>query len=163
MTSILFYIVAVLSFGCALSVILQRNPVYSALSLVGFLFLQAVYFVLLHAYFLAVVQILIYAGAIMVLFVYVVMVTKLGTGELPRLHFKPVSIFLGALFASLLFYLFQSGKPLTSISAQDMGNNIVEIGKLLFSEYVLPFEFISLLLIVAMVGVVVLNRRNHDN
>ncbi|MBI2026409.1 MAG: NADH-quinone oxidoreductase subunit J [Deltaproteobacteria bacterium] len=162
MSQILFYVVALLSLGCALSVILQRNPVYSALSLVGFLFLQAVYFVILRAYFLAVVQVLIYAGAIMVLFVYVVMVMNLSSDDLPRLHFKPVSIFLGGLFASILFYLFQSDKPITRIQALVVENNITEIAKLLFSEYVLAFEYISFLLVVAMVGVVVLNQRTQS-
>ncbi|MBI2608786.1 MAG: NADH-quinone oxidoreductase subunit J [Deltaproteobacteria bacterium] len=158
MEHILFYVISGLAIISALSVILNKNPVYSALSLVGFLFVQAILFVLLKAYFIAIVQVLVYTGAIMVLFVYVVMVMKLNEELLPRIRLRPFSLFLAGLFASYLFYIF-SKTPTFSHPVLKTGD-ISEIGELLFSKYVLPFEVISLLLLVAMVGAVVLNRKS---
>ena len=162
MENILFYIVAGLSILGALSVILNRNPVYSALCLVGFLFVQAILYILLKAYFIAAVQVLVYAGAIMVLFVYVVMVMKLSSQSIPKIGLHPFSIFLAGIFGTILFYLFVQN-PLKEIMPQaQLTGEIKNIGHVLFSEYVLPFEVISLLLIVAMVGVVVLNRNRKE-
>ena len=164
MENTLFYIVATLAVIAALTVISNKNPVYSALSLVGFLFVQAILFVLLKAYFLATIQILIYAGAIMVLFIYVVMVMRLSGEALPKIRFRPFSIFCDGLFGAILIYIFLKN-PFTHstilMPLNDMGE-IRTIGKLLFTDYVLPFEVISLLLIVAMVGAVVLNRKEKS-
>lgn len=162
MEHILFYIVASLSILGALFVILNRNPVYSALCLVGFLFVQAILYVLLKAYFVAVVQVLVYAGAIMVLFVYVVMVMKLSSKSIPKIGLHPFSIFLAGIFSTTLFYLFKEN-PLKEVTETvQLTGEIKNIGNLLFSEYVLPFEVISLLLIVAMVGAVVLNQKRKE-
>ncbi|HLD73952.1 MAG TPA: NADH-quinone oxidoreductase subunit J [Bdellovibrionota bacterium] len=162
MENILFYIVATLSIVGALSVILNRNPVYSALSLVGFLFVQAILYVLLKAYFIAAVQVLVYAGAIMVLFVYVVMVMKLSSQSIPKIGLHPFSIFLAGIFGTALFYLFTQN-PLKEVTGTaQLTGEIKNIGQLLFSEYVLPFEVISLLLIVAMVGAVILNQKRKE-
>ena len=161
MEPILFYIVGGVAILSALSVILNKNPVYSALSLVGFLFVQAILFVLLKAYFIAIVQVLVYTGAIMVLFVYVVMVMKLNQETLPRIRLRPFSIFLAGLFASYLFYVFSRTTSFPEKATQV--GDISAIGELLFSKYVLPFEVISLLLLVAMVGAVVLNRKGKHH
>ncbi len=162
MENILFYIIACLSILGALCVILNRNPVYSALCLVGFLFVQAIFYVLLKAYFIAVVQVLVYAGAIMVLFVYVVMVMKLSSQSISKIGLHPFSIFLAGIFGTTLFYLFMEN-PLKEVTGgTQLTGEIKNIGHLLFSEYVLPFEVISLLLIVAMVGAVVLNRNRKE-
>ncbi len=166
MEKILFYIVAGLAIVAAIAVISNKNPVYSALSLVGFLFVQAIIFVLLKAYFLATIQVLIYAGAIMVLFIYVVMVMRLTGESLPKIRLRPFSIFLAGVFGVILFYFFLKN-PLTSPSVilsetKDLSGEIKTIGQLLFTDYVLPFEVISLLLLVAMVGAVVLNRKEKS-
>ena len=162
MNSFIFTILALSSVGLALSIVVFRNPIYCALSLIAFLFVEAALFVLLNAYFLAVVQVLIYAGAIMVLFTYVIMVMNVGREDLPHIRFRPFSLFLGGVFASMLFYVFRRYPAVTAdVSPIAKTGDIAHIGELLFSKYIFPFEFVSLLLLVAMVGAVVLSKKKE--
>lgn len=166
METVVFYVFAVLALAGALMVVTFRNPVSSALSLVLTLFSTAVLFVLLLADFIAVIQILVYAGAIMILFLFTVMFLNLKSDRLmfesKHLHFK-----LGALLAVLLFvgYFaslgFKKGLSLSNISTSNLdGFGTVEgVGTTLFTDYLLPFELTSILILVAIIGVVVIAKK----
>jgi NADH-quinone oxidoreductase subunit J len=158
----LFYILAGLAIAAGLSVVLQRTPVYSALSLILVLCSLAVVYLLLGAEFLAVVQVIVYAGAIMVLFVFVIMLLN-ARQEVPtdRSRFaRQLGLPLLALFlAEILFVVLDyfSGAVFASGQTFDAGPRAV--GSLLFRNYVLPFEVTSILILVAVMGAVVLAKK----
>lgn len=157
-----FYIFAVLTIVAALGVILQRTPVFSALSLIVVLCSLAVLYVTLDAVFLAAIQVIVYAGAIMVLFVLVIMV--LNARSEVHTEGSRLARWLGAplLAALLLEILFLVWKPLSSgapASAASLDAGPAAIGALLFRNYVLPFEVTSILILVAIVGAVVLAKK----
>ncbi|MGH7886179.1 MAG: NADH-quinone oxidoreductase subunit J [Thermodesulfobacteriota bacterium] len=160
-SSVIFYIFAILSIAGAIMVVSSKNPVSSAVSLVLTLFSTAVIFVLLSAHFAAAIQILVYAGAIMILFLFTVMFLNIKEDELkfdtlniPRkLTFLFIFILLTGYFASKLFI---SSKPFPSLDNPDNFGTVGEVGKLLFTDYLLPFELTSILIVVAIVGVVVI-------
>jgi NADH-quinone oxidoreductase subunit J len=142
-----------------------RNPVYSALALLVMFFHVAGLFVTLHAEFLAVIQILIYAGAILVLYLFVVMLLNLKREE--RLHHQwMVGLFLGfVLFAegALLFIkgntVLGQGRATGGPAVSLTEGNTEAIGELLYSTYLFPFEVAALILLVAMVGAVILTKK----
>lgn len=160
-----FAFVAVVS---GIGVIFSRNAVYSALLLVGNFFCLAVFYVLLDAQFLAAVQLTVYAGAIMVLFVFVVMLLS-PAGEqhlLRRMRSQGwIALPLGViLIGQLLFVVVSSSMspargPYTLEHMNDLGGSVQAVGSVLFTDYLLPFEATSLLLVVALVGAVVLGKR----
>ncbi|MDH5752424.1 MAG: NADH-quinone oxidoreductase subunit J [Deltaproteobacteria bacterium] len=165
-----FYILAALAVGGALSVVLFRSPVYCALSLVAtFLCLAGIY-VLLNSEFVAAIQVLIYAGAIMVLFLFVIMLLNLRSDK-PLRHSWTWPKLLGIGFAVAIIFqligIFHSpaarmgpaGKYSTEYLQQKGAVEVV--GEVLFTEYVLPFEIISILLMVAVVGAVILAKRRE--
>jgi NADH-quinone oxidoreductase subunit J len=164
--AILFYVFAALTLGCGALVVanpFSRNPVTSAMFLVLTIISMAGLFVLLHAFFLAAVQILVYAGAVIVLFLFVIMLLDLKAEALRRI--KIYGLFAGAVSvgAILTIFLKSLGATLFNSDSQprvEGGTN--ELGKLLFSNYVLPFEVVSVLLLVAMVGVILLSKKNLD-
>ena len=155
-----FGIVAVI--GSAL-VVLNRNPVYSALSLVMTLFSVAALYVLLGAYFVAAVQVLVYAGAIVVLFLFVLMLLNVGHEESIREAFRFRTI-LGALLG--LVFVVSAGWTMWSLLVTDSvaeripsdAGHTQSIGRLLFQNYLVPFEITSVILLAGLVGVVVLIR-----
>lgn len=172
-----FWITAVLAVVTGLNVIVQRNPIYSALFLVANFFCLAVFYLLLNAQFLAIVQIIVYAGAIMVLFLFVITLLSPGreeTGGDPLARIRiPVSV-LGVAFAAGLALLLGGSaiRGLHGVSAIDgscpvptdnhLGGGlgcVNTIGDRLFSTYLFPFEVTSLLLLLAMLGAVVLAKR----
>ncbi len=161
---ILFYVFAFLTLVCGFLVVLNpfsRNPVTSAMFLVLTIACLAGLFVLLHAFFLAAVQILVYAGAVMVLFLFVIMLLDLPAEE--RRKVKKTGIVLGlisvgAILAILMRSLLQS--PLNPDPAPTLEGSTIPLGKLLFTQYLLPFEIISLLLLVAMVGAILLSKKD---
>ena len=166
----MFYVFAALALAGGLMVISFKNPVSSALSLVLTLFSTAVLFVLLLADFIAVIQILVYAGAIMILFLFTVMFLNLKPDALKfeskHLGFK-VSILLVILafvgyFASLGFKkgLFLSGN--TSASDIEGFGSVQAVGMSLFTDYLLPFELTSILILVAIIGVVVIAKKRAN-
>jgi NADH-quinone oxidoreductase subunit J len=117
-------------------------------------------FVLLHAFFLAAVQILVYAGAVMVLFLFVIMLLDLKSEE--RRKIKKLGVVGGVIAAGAILYIFLSSlsaSPPRVAPGQPFEGGTVELGKELFGHYILPFEIVSLLLLVAMVGVVLLSKR----
>jgi NADH-quinone oxidoreductase subunit J len=163
---ILFYVFAALTLGCALLVIVNpfsRSPVTSAMFLVLTIISMVGLFVLLHAFFLAWVQILVYAGAVMVLFLFVIMLLDLKAEVLRKIKFY--GLFVGVLSVGTILTLFLKSlhkTPLDPASPPVVEGNPDTLGKLLFSSYVLPFEVVSILLLVAMIGVILLSKRNLD-
>lgn len=166
---ILFFIFGAVSLIGAIAVISFRHPIYSALSLIVTFFAQAGLFVLLGAHFVAAVQVIVYAGAIMVLFLFVIMLLNLGTlsakGLMTR-KLKGVAIVLGILFAAQGIYIAVNAlKGNTAVaSAQEAAEPVTTeyIGTLLFGEYLLPFEVTSLILLAALIGVIVLVKRENQ-
>jgi len=161
METALFYIFASLTLASGLLVILSRNPITSAMFLVITIAFLAGLFVLLHAFFLAAVQILVYAGAVMVLFLFVIVLLDLRAEE--RRRFNAFGIAAGVIGIASLGYVLVStivkGRPGVGASATLEGATI-PLGKTLFTNYLLPFEIVSVLLLVAMVGVILLSKRD---
>ena len=167
MEAFFFFVFAAIAVASAVLLVLFRNPVYSALSLVTTLFCLAGLFVLLQAYFLAAVQVIVYAGAIMVLFLFVIMLLNLGHPEAlePRVNrYRRTSVVLlmGLLVAELsLLALQRLGAP-SPPEGTVFTDHIPAIGRLLYTDYLFPFEVASLILLVALVGVMVLVKRERS-
>ena len=161
--AIAFYSLAILMVLSALAVILARQPITAVLALVLALFMMAGLFILLGAFFVAAIQILVYAGAIMVLFLFVVMLLDLTPETIRRTRQNTLRV-LGAAFGiAFIVKLIQAldslrSSPLDLHAAMRYGTT-QEIGKLLFTTYALPFEVASVLVLVGIVGAVVLAKR----
>jgi NADH-quinone oxidoreductase subunit J len=162
---IFFYLFAALTVICAIMVVanpFSRNPVTSAMFLVLTIVFMAGLFVLLHAFFLAAVQILVYAGAVMVLFLFVIMLLDLKVEE--RRKIKMVGAGLGTVaVGAVAFLLVRTVLDLSKtrpVTTPQMEGATTSLGKMLFTNYVLPFEIVSLLLLVAMVGVILLSKKD---
>ena len=164
MQDALFYIFAFLTLVFGFLVIanpFSRNPVTSAMFLVLTIISLAGLFVLLHAYFLAAVQVLVYAGAVMVLFLFVIMLLDLKTEEMRRV--KALGLIGGLISVGAILAIFLSSllhAPLGAAESPTVQGSTVLLGKLLFTDYLLPFEIVSVLLLVAMVGVVLLSKKD---
>jgi NADH-quinone oxidoreductase subunit J len=159
---ILFYIVAAVAVLAALNVVLQRTPVYSALSLIVVLCSLAVVYLLLGAEFMAVIQVIVYAGAIMVLFVFVIMLLNAGRETLSQR--SQIAKWLGApivggFLAEMLMVVWTQFPTHAAASSVRVDGSPTAIGHSLFSSYVLPFEVTSVLILVAVLGAVVLARK----
>jgi NADH-quinone oxidoreductase subunit J len=164
--TVVFYVFAALAVAGAIVVIAHSNPVYSAVSLVLTLFSTAVLFILLHADFVAVIQVLVYAGAIMILFIFTVMFLNLRPESFKfdskYMYFK-VSVFFALLllvgyFASIGFRMGlkinYAGEPADFGSAEG-------VGTVLFTDYLLPFELTSVLIVAAIIGVVAIAKKRE--
>jgi NADH-quinone oxidoreductase subunit J len=158
----LFLVLAVLTIASALVVVVHRSPIYSALGLVGTLFLLAVFFIGLDAHMVAVLQIIVYAGAIVVLFLFVIMLLNLQVEE--RSTVSP-SLFGVALAGGVAL----GGLTLLGIIRTPLGAPVPvhagyggteSLGERLFTVWLLPFELTSLLLLVAIVGAVVVGKKH---
>ncbi len=169
MSALLFILFAGLAIGCAVSMIVQRNPLYSAISLIGVFISLACIYVTLAAPFIAAVQIIVYAGAIMVLVVFVIMLLNVEEEERPAFRLRylvPTAILFAALLvAEASFVIFtvqtspyQQAHPSASANPSEVGLT-ASIGRGLFTQYLLPFEITSLLLLMAIVGAMTLARR----
>lgn len=162
-TDLLFYVFAglTLAFGflCVANP-LSRNPVTSAMFLVLTIICLAGLFVLLHAFFLAAVQILVYAGAVMVLFLFVIMLLDVREEERRRLH--TFGLVLGGIsvvaILGLLIHAVAGAVPAT-VDAPMVEGSTRALGRILFERYLLPFEVLGVLLLVAMVGVILLSKK----
>src|SRR3954465_675490 len=147
MQDILFYIFAMLAVACGFLVIanpFSRNPVTSAMFLVLTIASLAGLFVLLHAFFLAAVQVLVYAGAVMVLFLFVIMLLDLKAEERRKIKILGLAggvISVGAILS--IFFKSLGSASLNATRAPDFKAGTMELGKLLFSQYLLPFEIVS--------------------
>ncbi len=162
MTQIVFLFLAALAVGAAINVLAQKHVLYSALSLIVMLTAISVLFVLLQADFLAMIQVIVYAGAIMVLFVFVIMLLNLPDDEdgADRLRWlKFVGIPLGVFFLLLVVRTLWITGAGEAVTAQVAGSPQA-IGKSLFTDYVLPFEATSLLILIALIGAVVFAKKD---
>src|SRR5882762_167263 len=164
MTTILFIIFAGLAIGCAIGVISQSNPLYSAISLIGVFIALASLYVTLAAPFIAAVQVIVYAGAIMVLVIFVIMLLNVEHSEPRRKRLRflaPVAIGMAAILiaeTAFILYSVQSSENRLPGNISDIGLTH-SIGEGLFTRYLLPFEVTSVLLLMAIVGAMSLARR----
>lgn len=161
MEQIFFYIFAVIAVISAVAVVSSRNPVHSALYLIICLLQVAAVYILLRSPFLAVVQVFVYVGAVMVLFLFAVMVLDLGRESFKdQLHQQgPVAVAVVVGLLALVGGLVLKGRitaPLGKYTEAALMKNTEVIGKTLYTKYIFPFEVVSLLLLVALVGAVVL-------
>jgi NADH-quinone oxidoreductase subunit J len=167
---VVFGAMFIVTLGAAIAMIFARNAVHVALFLVLTQVGLAVAFLLQGAFFVAAIQIIIYAGAIMVLFLFVVMLLGVDRREAlqePLRWQRPVALGLGVLLAAQVLYVSWQGIDLTFAGGGEEaiqeinseGGNVLGIARVLFGRYLLPFEVTSVLLIVAIVGVMVLTRR----
>jgi NADH-quinone oxidoreductase subunit J len=160
---IFFYVFAGLTLLCGLLVVanpFSRNPVTSAMFLVLTIVSMAGLFVLLHAFFLAAVQVLVYAGAVIVLFLFVIMLLDLKAEQRRRINRFTLGagvIAVGAV-AALAVRAIVAARPGAGLTPQLEGAT-APLGKALFTQYLLPFEIVSVLLLVAMVGTILLSKR----
>jgi NADH-quinone oxidoreductase subunit J len=160
---VLFYVFAALTLLCGVLVIanpFSRSPVTSAMFLVLTIVSLAGLFVLLHAFFLAAVQVLVYAGAVMVLFLFVIMLLDLKAEE--RRKIKVLGIVGGLVSVGAILVIFLSSllnAPFGAAESPTLAGGTVQLGKMLFTQYLLPFEIVSVILLVAMVGVVLLSKK----
>ena len=178
-----FVVVGAISLGSAVAMILLPNPVHAALMLVLNFFTIAVFYAVLEAQFLAVVQIIVYAGAIMVLFLFVLMLMGVSTAQAITQRIRgqvPISLFLGVvLFAAIAVgvagpYMGEasvcgaevgavsSGEPCAGLAGANSEGNVRGVGLLLFTDYVWPFEVTSVLLVIAAVGAMVLGKHGES-
>jgi NADH-quinone oxidoreductase subunit J len=161
MIQILFFFFAAVAVGAAINVLVQKHVLYSALSLILMLTAMSVLFILLRADFLAVIQVIVYAGAIMVLFVFVIMLLNLPQDEdgADRLRWlKFVGIPLGLFFLFLVGATVWNVEPGGAAQTRFVGSPQA-IGQALFTDYLLPFEATSLLILIALVGAVVFAKK----
>ena len=171
MDALVFYISGLLMIASALLVVTRKNPVYSAILLVVFFLLTSVNFLVLRSPFLAVIQVLVYGGAIMVLFLFVLMLLNLTEEELDE-KVEPRRKLLAGAGSACLFVLLcwavSSSERIRAAGAVDLTGKVEgkastagetrEIGKALFSEHILPFEFTSILIFIAIIGAIYLTR-----
>jgi NADH-quinone oxidoreductase subunit J len=160
MTDALFWTFSVLMLASGLVVIAGRNPIHCTMALVFSLFCMAGLFVLLEAYFLAAVQVLVYAGAVMVLFLFVIMLLDLKAEARRKLRIMS-TILGGAVAAGFAweFFCVLKKSPLPGPASHVATGTVENVGKALFTDSLIPFEVTSLLLLVAMIGAVLLSRK----
>ena len=157
-----FYLLAGLLVISSLLVVFQRNVVHSAMALVAALFLIAIFFVTLHAPMVGVLQVLIYAGAIMVLFLFVIMLLNPAALEQRHGSWWALGSIAAILLAAGLVAVMNGSEPAPdSIAGTELFGSPEMLAKSLFTDFVLPFEIASILLLVAIVGAVVLGKREH--
>lgn len=163
MAQVLFFYFGAVVVGTAALVVTLRNPVYSAMSLLITFFHVAGLFILLNAEFIAATQVLVYAGAILVLYLFVVMLLNLKREERYHQQYLLGALLGAVILTELVLILFRTRfQPAigayTPAKIQAMGNTEA-VGKALFTTYLLPFEVASLVLLVAMIGAIVLAKR----
>jgi NADH-quinone oxidoreductase subunit J len=156
---IVFVLVAVTAIGTALGLVIRPNPLHGALFLVANLFCVAVLYLMLRAEFLALAQVIVYAGAIMVLFIFAIMMLIPGRAEAgpdPLARARRLAVPLGAVFGiAVVLVAGRTGGP----AAVAPPGGVDAIGRLLFTDYLFPFEITSLLLLAALVGALTLAKR----
>lgn len=164
-TQWLFGILSFLAIMFALMVVFTRNPVNSVLYLVMTFFCIAGHYLLLNAQFLAVVHIVVYAGAIMVLFLFIIMLMNLNSDTEPRKHIMS-RIIAGVIGGMLLFVMVGSLKGAEQLQLSHAGPSqiglVKNLGKVLFSEFLFPFEIASVLLLAALVGAIMIGKKDTN-
>ena len=163
MGTVAFVLIAGVAVGSALGLVIKRNPIHGALFLVVNLGTVAVLYLTLGAQFLAVAQVAVYAGAIMVLFLFAIFVLIPGkeeTGPDPRRAYRLLALPVGAALLALLAVVVAAGAR-GGTAAPAPPDGVEAIARLLFTDYLFPFEVTSVLLLAAMVGVLLLARRRE--
>jgi NADH-quinone oxidoreductase subunit J len=163
-TEILFFFLTALAIFSAIMVLVSKNPVHSVLWLIAVFFAISGHYVLLNAQFLAIVNLIVYAGAIMVLFLFVIMLMNLNAETEPQKHIwmKLAGAISGGCFLLMLVSLVKQTADLGGKKAMLAEGNIgliKNLGQALFSNYVVPFEITSILFLSAMVGAVVIGKK----
>ncbi len=165
METIFFYLVALVAIGSGWIVVLSKNPVNSALGLVNTFFCLAIFYVMLYAPFMAAVQILVYAGAIMVLILFVIMLLNLGTEARKRYTHGVVWSAVASLLVLINVVVFVKRGQVTGVEGDATKTAIMNfghtelIGQTMFTKFLLPFELASILLLVAIVGAIILAKK----
>ncbi len=161
-TQVLFWILSIVALFSALMVVISKNPIYSVLWLIITFFTISGHYILLNAQFLAVVNIIVYAGAIMVLFLFVIMLMNLNKDTEPQKNkwLKLAGALAGgSLLLVMVAALRHTETQMTQLVQGDIGL-IQNLGKVLFKDYVVPFEISSILFLSAMVGAVVIGKKD---
>ncbi len=158
---ILFWILSVMAVGCALGVVLSRNPIHSVIFLILTFFAISGHYLIMNAQFLAIVNIIVYAGAIMVLFLYILMLMNLNADAEPQ---KGLLVQIAGILSggTLFLVLLAATKSAHNEEINKVSTNvglITNLGKLLFTKYVLPFEISSVLFLTAMIGAIVIGKK----
>lgn len=164
---IIFYIFASLTVISALSVIMAKNPVYSVLFLILAFFSSAGIFILLGAEFVAMLLIIVYVGAVAVLFLFVVMMLNINFEEMRHgfLKYLPFGILLALVLMVDFYLVFEESVPNIAVKATNIHPDITNteaIGMVLYTDYIYHFQLSGLILLVAMIGAIVLTHRNRD-
>ena len=161
-STVIFFVLAVLLVLASLMVVFVRNVVHAAVALVAALLLIAIFFITLQAPMVGVLQVMVYAGAIMVLFLFVIMFLNPMTPERPRRVWWGLGTILALLLGALLLPMVSKGELLADpVAATELFGSPESLAKSLFTEFVLPFEIASIVLLVAIVGGVVLAKRER--
>ncbi|WP_027376488.1 NADH-quinone oxidoreductase subunit J family protein [Kaistella palustris] len=163
MEQILFFAVAALATASAFYFVFARNPLYSILALIVTMFSIAGLYILLNAQFLGIVQIIVYAGAIMVLFLYILMMLNLNKADESKKQnlMKFVGVFSAGLLLIAILGAFRGFKVEAAAADVDAGVGLTKnLGRLLFNEYVLPFELASVLILAGIVGAVLIGKKD---
>jgi NADH-quinone oxidoreductase subunit J len=163
MTAIFFLVFAAFAVFCAINLVVQTHPIASALSLIGVMGSLAVLYLQLGGEFIAAAQVIVYAGAIMVLFVFVIMLLNAGaesaTFQVSR-FVKYFGAILLAAFLGLISFIIQGALPGTEgVTFGAFQGTALDVGRKLFTTYLLPFEVTSVLILIAIVGAIVLARK----
>ncbi len=163
MVNAIFFLLAGLAIASAVSCVYHKNPLYSAISLIGVFISLACIYLTLAAPFIAVVQILVYAGAIMVLVVFVIMLLNLDEDRpITRLRYLvPVGAVLGVVLLAQTMFIFYvvTRAPQPASDAGKVVGKTVSIGKAMYTQYLLPVEIVGVLLLMAIVGAMIMSRR----
>jgi NADH-quinone oxidoreductase subunit J len=165
MQAVFFYFFAALALVCGALVVanpVSRNPVTSAMFLVLAIISMSGLFVLLHAFFLAAVQVLVYAGAVIVLFLFVIMLLDLKEEERRRIRLLAAGLAVLAVgtIAAVMVRAIRLAHPAGTLVKTPAEGSTDALGQLLFSDFTLPFELVSLLLVVAMIGAILLSKKD---
>lgn len=165
MSTIAFFILALISIVSAIGVVFSKNPVYSVLALIVCFFSITGHYVLLNAHFLAVVNLIVYAGAIMVLFLFVIMLLNLNKESEPHKPFlaKLTAVISGSVLMVILAAALRTYEAGVPAELPETYGGAKDIGKIIFSEFLLPFEVSSILFITAMVGAVILGKKHVND
>ena len=164
MDAILFFVFAAIAVGCAINLVLQSHPISSALSLIGVMGALGVLYLLLGGEFIAMAQLIVYAGAIMVLFIFVIMLLNAGAETKKGRSYLLVGAPLLLVFLGLMAFFVQRIFPDSTMVRFGgfTGGGPKEIGTALFTTYLLPFEVTSILILIAIIGAIVLARKEID-
>ncbi len=161
--TLLFILLSVMAVGSALMMLTSKSPVYSVLFLIVTFFAISGHYILLNAQFLAIVNLIVYAGAIMVLFLFVVMLMNLNTASEPPKNYRLQLLGVitgGSLLLVLLAAFMKTGQEQLVLMKVGEAGLIRNLGNVLFTNYVLPFEVASILFLSAMIGAVIIGKKS---